>query len=219
MSRRIRVAVVDEHPLFREGVAHTLGGSDLFELVADGACADDAVRLTKTTPADVVLLDVNLPGGGIAAARAIAQARRDIKIIMLTVSDSEATVSEAMRAGAHGCILKWTSGAELVAAICAVWHGEPHIAPGLATQLLMPASDRGPASKVKSGSLALTEREDQIIGHVAQGLTNKEIARHLGLSDKTVKYYMTNIMQKLNVRNRVEAVLVRQTRSRVGAGS
>lgn len=165
-----------------------------------------------------MLLDVNMPGGGIAAARAIAQARQDIKIVMLTVSENEENVSEAMDAGAHGYILKGTSGAELIAAICGVWHGEPYVTPSLAARLLLLARKKALASNDKSDSPNLTDREDQIIGHVALGLTNKEIARRLDLSDKTVKHYMTNIMQKLKVRNRVEAVLVRQTKARVDAG-
>jgi two-component system, NarL family, nitrate/nitrite response regulator NarL len=218
MSERIRVAVIDDHPLFRDGVAHTLRSSELIDLVGEGSCADDALRLIKEKDSDVVLLDVNMPGGGIAAARAIAQFRQGIKIIMLTVSENEEHVTQAMDAGAHGYILKGTSGAELVAAICGVWHGEPYITPSLAARLLILARRKATqVSNTKSDPLDLTEREDQIIGHVALGLTNKEIARRLEISDKTVKHYMTNIMQKLNVRNRVEAVLVRQTKSRAGA--
>lgn len=219
MSGRIRIVVIDDHPLFREGVAHTLRGNSLFELVGEGTCADDALRIVKSQAPDVVLLDVNMPGGGISAARAIAQTRPDIKIVMLTVSESEENVTEAMDAGAHGYILKGTSGADLIAAICGVWHGEPYVTPSLAARLLLLARKKAQALKVKSDSLNLTEREDQIIGHVALGLTNKEIARRLAISDKTVKHYMTNIMQKLNVRNRVEAVLARQTKLRADVGS
>jgi two-component system, NarL family, nitrate/nitrite response regulator NarL len=210
MTDRIRVAVIDDHPLFREGVAHTIRSSKMLEVVAEGACADDAIRIVKDELPDIVLLDVSMPGGGIEAARAISHSCPDVKTIMLTVSESEEHVSQALAAGAQGYVLKGTSGPELINTMRAVARGESYVSPSLAARLLT-VSRRAPQVSTEDGDRAdLTPREEGILDHVAQGMTNKEIARRLNISEKTVKHYMTNIMQKLHVRNRVEAVLVFQ---------
>jgi two-component system nitrate/nitrite response regulator NarL len=210
MTDRIRVAVIDDHPLFREGVAHTIRSSKVLEVVAEGACAEDAIRIVKDELPDIVLLDVSMPGGGIEAARAITQSCPFVKTIMLTVSESEEHVSQALAAGAQGYVLKGTSGPELINTMRAVARGESYVSPGLAARLLTIAR-RPPQSSNDAGDLPeLTRREEGILDHVARGMTNKEIARTLNISEKTVKHYMTNIMQKLHVRNRVEAVLAFQ---------
>jgi DNA-binding NarL/FixJ family response regulator len=155
-----------------------------------------------------VLLDVSMPGGGVEAARAISSACPVVKIIMLTVSESEEHVHEAMEAGVRGYVLKGTSGLELVNTLRAVARGEYYVTPRLAARILA-LSRRPQKAPVQQGSLPdLTKREEQILDRVAHGLTNKEIAKALQISEKTVKHYMTNIMQKLQVRNRVEAALV-----------
>jgi DNA-binding NarL/FixJ family response regulator len=217
MTDPIRVAVIDDHPLFREGVAHTIRSSGMLQVVAEGASAEDALRVVMDEMPDIVLLDVSMPGGGIEAARAIAKACPVVKIVMLTVSESEEHVAEALDAGALGYMLKGASGAELISTMCAVSRGESYVTPGLAARLLTISRRKSQASLSDSDLTELTRREDQILDHVAQGLTNKEIARSLNISEKTVKHYMTNIMQKLQVRNRVEAVLALQKRARTAA--
>jgi two-component system nitrate/nitrite response regulator NarL len=210
VSERIRVVVVDDHRLFREGVAHTLRGASFLELVGEGSTADDAVRIAKAELPNIVLLDVSMPGGGIEAARAIAHACPVVKTMMLTVSESEEHVAQALDAGAQGYLLKGTSGLELIAAMRSVARGDSYVSPRLAGRLLT-LSRRQSGSGAKPTELAdLTKREEQILDHVAQGRTNKEIAIQLRIGEKTVKHYMTNIMQKLQVRNRVEAVLALQ---------
>lgn len=210
MKDVIRVAVVDDHPLFREGVTHTLRSSDMMEVVAEGASSDDAVRIAGHHRPDVMLLDVSMPGGGIEAARRIAQTCPHVKTIMLTVSESEEHVSHALDAGAQGYVLKGTSGSELLATTTAVHRGECYVSPGLAARLLAQGKRSAQPAKLDPALPELTRREEQILDSVGRGLTNKEIARSLKISEKTVKHYMTNIMQKLQVRNRVEAVLVLQ---------
>jgi two-component system, NarL family, nitrate/nitrite response regulator NarL len=208
MADPIRVAVIDDHPLFREGVAHTIQRSGTLQVIGEGATADDAIRIAKAELPDIVLLDVNMPGGGVEAARAISNVCPVVKIIMLTVSESEEHVHEAMEAGVRGYVLKGTSGLELVNTLRAVARGEYYVTPRLAARIL--ALSKRP-SKTNDGPDAfpdLTKREEQILDRVARGLTNKEIAKDLQISEKTVKHYMTNIMQKLQVRNRVEAALV-----------
>jgi two-component system, NarL family, nitrate/nitrite response regulator NarL len=213
MADRIRVAVVDDHPLFREGVAHTLRSSKALEVVAEGASADDAIRIVKDELPDIVLLDVSMPGGGIEAARTIARVCPVVKTIMLTVSESEEHVAQALAAGAHGYVLKGTSGPELIDTMRAVSRGESYVSPSLAARLLMLARRPTPAAAQESELPELTKREESILDHVARGMTNREIANSLRISEKTVKHYMTNIMQKLHVRNRVEAVLAFQRKA------
>ncbi len=211
MSNRLRVAIIDDHPLFREGVAYTLRSSLVLDLVGEGGTADDAVRIASQQSPDIILLDVSMPGGGIEAARSIARIRPIAKTIVLTVSESEQDVSQALEAGVKGYVLKGTSGSELLETILAVSRGESYVTPGLAARLLTQVRRPEPA---RAAALPqLTGREGQILAQVARGLTNKEIARALSLSEKTVKHHMTNVMQKLQVRNRVEAAMVyrRQT--------
>jgi DNA-binding NarL/FixJ family response regulator len=213
MAERIRVAVVDDHPLFREGVTHTLRSSKTVEVVAEGATSDDALSIATSHNPDIMLLDVSMPGGGIEAARAISQNCPAVKTIMLTVSESEEHVSQALEAGALGYVLKGTSGLELIATTSAIYRGESYVSPGLAARLLA-QSKRQPQTIEDDANLPeLTKREEQILDNVGRGLTNKEIARGLNISEKTVKHYMTNIMQKLQVRNRVEAVLALQKKA------
>lgn len=208
MAEPIRVAVVDDHPLFREGVAHTIQRSGLLHVVAEGASADDALRIAKSETPDIVLLDVSMPGGGVEAARAISSACPVVKIIMLTVSESEEHVHQAMEAGVRGYVLKGASGVELVSTLRAVARGEYYVTPRLAARILALSKRSSKAQEQEAASPDLTKREEQILDRVARGLTNKEIAKDLQISEKTVKHYMTNIMQKLQVRNRVEAALV-----------
>ena len=212
MTDPIRVAVIDDHPLFREGVAHTIQRSGILEVIGEGATAEDAVRIAKAELPDIVLLDVNMPGGGVEAARAISNACPVVKIIMLTVSESEEHVHQAMEAGVRGYVLKGTSGLELVNTLRAVARGEYYVTPRLAARILALSTRPSEGSDSPDAFPDLTKREEQILNRVARGLTNKEIAKDLQISEKTVKHYMTNIMQKLQVRNRVEAALLFRTK-------
>lgn len=213
MTERIRVAVVDDHPIFREGVAFTIRSSQAFEIVAEGASADDAIRIAKDLLPDVILLDVSMPGGGIEAARSISTACPVVKVIMLTVSEQEEDVTQALEAGANGYILKGTSGTDLISTLQSVSRGESYVSPGLAARLLAVSMRNVRQQARPAEQVELTKREEQILELVARGLTNKEIANTLAISEKTVKHYMTNVMQKLQVRNRVEAVLALQKKT------
>ena len=211
MTAQIRIAVVDDHPLLREGVVGTLCAAGL-DVVGEGASAADAVRIAAEHAPQVMLLDISMPGGGVEAARAIAKAHPGIRTIVLTVSEREDDVIAAMEAGARADILKGVGGPELLATIRAVSRGETYIAPQIAARVLSRMQRRvnGGASKAKAVESELTLREEQIMDQVAKGLTNKEIALKFSLSEKTVKHYMTSVMQKLQVRNRVQAVLALQ---------
>ncbi len=217
MNGKIQVVIVDDHPLFREGVAHTLQSETDLEVVGQGATAEDAIRLACDLLPDLILLDIDMPGGGLNAIHAIATTCPVTKIVMLTVSADEDNVVAALKAGARAYILKGVAARELLSILRSVCSGEGYVPPALAASLLSEMTRASSETQLAPSPLdALTEREQQILEQVAAGSSNKEIAQHLGLSEKTVKYYMTNILQKLQVRNRVEAALLAQQGGRIG---
>src|SRR5262252_10208951 len=212
MTNPIRTAVVDDHPLFREGVAKLLARTPGLEIVADGSTATDAVNIAQRLLPDVILLDLNLPDDGVGAASTIAREYPAVRIIILTASECDGDVATMLQLGVHGYILKGCTGQEIVRAVQRVYGGEFYVTPSLAARVLTQMST--PAPKAGDDSEGLSSREEIILGQVSKGLTNKEIARALNLREKTVKHYMTNIMQKLGVRNRLEAALMGQKRQR-----
>ncbi len=203
MSCKVRIGIVDDHPLLRQGVVATLKRIADFEVVEQGGSADEAKAIAAEFEPHVMLMDVHMPGDSFAAVRAITSTSASIKVLMLTVSESEEDAYAALEAGAKGYVLKGVSGPELVQAIRNVAKGETFITPGFASRLINNLKKHNEGEKTIAD---LTHREEQIIREVANGLTNREIALKLSLSEKTVKHYMTSVMQKLHVRNRVEAV-------------
>jgi two-component system nitrate/nitrite response regulator NarL len=212
VTNPIRIAVIDDHPLFREGVAKLLARTPGIEIVGDGGTAVDAVNIAQQLLPDVILLDLKLPDDGTMAASTIASEYPEVRIIILTASDCDNDVAAMLQLGVYGYLLKGCTGQEIVRAVQRVHAGEFYVTPSLAARLLMEMST--PAAKGDDGSEELSSREEIILAQVSKGLTNKEIARALNLREKTVKHYMTNIMQKLGVRNRLEAVLMGQKRQR-----
>ena len=209
MSDIVRVALIDDHPLFRDGVANTLDREADFEVVAQGKDASQAVNIAHDLLPDVMLVDISMPGGGIEAVREIASSCPVVKIIMLTVSEDEDDVVDSLKAGAQGYILKGVSGPALLRIVRSVVNGESYLTPSLAVRVLTDLRNDPLHEDAKENARAhLSAREEQILELVAQALSNKEIGEKLSLSEKTVKNYMTNILQKLQVRNRVEAALL-----------
>jgi len=206
----VRVVLADDHPLFREGVANTLADLGDFEVVGQGASATDAVNLVQNLLPDLVLLDISMPGSGIEAARRINLTCPVVKIVMLTVSEQDDDVMAALKAGARGYVLKGVGGEELVRVLHAIYNGDSYVSPSLAARLLAEMQPSGSAHEQDPSDL--TAREEQILRLVARGLSNREVGQELQLQEKTVKHYMTNILQKLQVRNRVEATLVARER-------
>ncbi|MDM8350757.1 response regulator transcription factor [Pseudomonas sp. sp1636] len=202
MNDKIRIGIVDDHPLLRQGVATTLQKEADFDVVAQGDSADEAREIAARCIPDVLLMDVNMPGDSFAAVRAISKAQPAVNVLILTVSESENDAFAALESGARGYVLKGVSGPELVLAIRSVAKGETFITPEFASRLLSHLRKH----ESEARGVELTCREEQVIREVAEGLTNREVAAKLGLSEKTVKYYMTIIMQKFHARNRVEAV-------------
>jgi two-component system, NarL family, nitrate/nitrite response regulator NarL len=215
MFEATRIILVDDHPMLREGVAATLSAESDFEIVGQGDDAEMAIQLAGELQPDVMLLDVSMPqGGGLRAAREIADRYPIIKIIMLTVSETEEDVLGAFKAGARGYVLKGVKGSELVRIVRTILGGEPYVTPKLAATLLGEAREKTTKSPPEPDPLSdLTRREKEILELVAVGQSNKEVARNLNLTEKTIKYNMTNILQKLQVRNRVEAALLARASS------
>ena len=207
MDERIRIAVVDDHPIFRNGVSQTFRDSEDLELVATGASHQEAVEIARRATTDIILLDIQLPGGGLEAVRSITEMESAPKVVMLTASDDESNVLAALEAGASGYILKGVSANELIGAVRSIQGGETYVTPALAARMLRGIHKRPAPGAAESSVFVLTPREETILDCVAVGRTNKEIAIELSISEKTVKHYMTTIMHKLQVRNRVEAAL------------
>ena len=209
MSERTSVVIVDDHPLFRDGVVQILLADPDFEVVGEGSSASDAVHLCQELLPDLLLLDISIPGGGLNAAREIADCCPLSNIVMLTASEAEEDLLAAFKTNARGYILKGVSARELIRILKAVSAGESYVTPSLAASLLSDLSGvKGKSEQQNNPLEKLTEREHQILDLVAKGHSNKEVALSLFLSEKTVKHHMTNILQKLQVRNRVEAVLL-----------
>lgn len=202
MSSLIRIVIVDDHPLLREGVANTLRKRPDLKVVEQGGSAEEAKAIAARVVPDVLLMDVDMPGDTFAAVRAIADQLPEVKILMLTVSESVEDAYSALEAGAKGYVLKGISGPDLVKAIRSVAAGDIYITPEFEKKLLSNFRKREAEGKI----IQLTFREEQVIREVSNGLTNKEVAGKLAISEKTVKHYMTCVMQKFNARNRVEAV-------------
>jgi DNA-binding NarL/FixJ family response regulator len=202
MNPFIRICIVDDHPLLREGVANILRRRADLQVVEQGANADEAREIAQRVRPDVMLMDVNMPGDVFAAVRFISTELSDVKVLMLTVSESENDAFLALEAGALGYVLKGVSGPELVLAIRLVAKGQTYITPDFVNKLL--SNFKKHAADIHTFDLTL--REEQVIYEVSKGLTNREVASKLLISEKTVKHYMTCVMQKLHARNRVEAV-------------
>jgi DNA-binding NarL/FixJ family response regulator len=201
----IRLAVIDDHPLYREGVARSLGEIGGFEIVGQGASRDDAIALAESCAPDVLLIDLSMPGGGLAALAELLRRRPDQKIVVLTVSESSDDVACALNHGARGYVLKGVGSKTLAEVLRTVVAGESYLSPTLAARLL---SDVAAGRERHDPIAELNERERQVLSLVASGLSNKRIALRLGLQEKTIKYYMTRILTKLQVSNRTEAAMV-----------
>ena len=204
MLPSIRVAIVDDHPLVREGIIHAIGAADDdIMVVGEGATAAEAVELVRTLTPDVLLLDLNIPGLGLVALGEIARMQFPTRVIVLTVSEDSDDVMEALRHGVSGYVLKGIRGSDLKDIIRRVHRSERYVSPELAARLLSDLSR--PSIRPDD---CLSRRESEIFRLVRRGCCNKDIAKHLGISEKTVKHYMTTIFRKLEVRNRTELAVL-----------
>jgi two-component system nitrate/nitrite response regulator NarL len=209
-----RILIADDHPLYREGVARTLSADPGLEVVAAASDGEEAVALALDLRPDLVLLDLSMPGaGGLAALQALRRAAPDLRVAILTASEEDQDVIEALKAGAQGYVLKGIGGDALVAAVKDLARGQTYVSPHLAGRMLdiLRAEREGRAAAPQR----LTPREEEILRELAEGKSNKEIARALSIQEKTVKHHVTVILQKLQVRNRTEAALKAKERRRL----
>lgn len=202
----IRLAVIDDHPLFREGVTRSLSEMEGFLVVGQGETRDDALRICEEVHPDVMLLDISMPGGGIEAIQPILERAPGQRIVMLTVSEQADDVTTALSLGAKGYVLKGVGSRTLADIIRTVASGQSYVTPTLSARLLSELN----GADTSKGNLfqELTVREREVLELVAEGLSNKHIAIKLNLQEKTVKHHMTQILSKLQVSNRTEAALV-----------
>jgi DNA-binding NarL/FixJ family response regulator len=207
-SNPVRVLVADRQPLFRRGVAAVLAGEPDLVLVGEAADGSEVLELVGRLRADVVLLDLGVPGGGVEACALLRATRPDVRVVVLTDADDDADLGGAVRAGARGYLLKDTTPEELVEAVRAVAAGSSLLSPAMASRLLDEFAvtlrrSEGPAE----GTGALSRRELEVLTLVARGLNNRAIADTLFISENTVKNHIRNIHEKLQVHSRMEAVV------------
>jgi DNA-binding NarL/FixJ family response regulator len=208
--RTIRVLIADDQALFRRGLYVVLGTEDHIEVVAEAANGEEAVALAAELVPDVVLMDVRMPRvNGIDAARQIRAANPATKIVMLTVSDDEEDLYDAVKAGANGYLLKEISVEEVAEAIRAVVQGQSLISPTMASKLLSEFNVLAKKAEERQQypTPALTTRELEVLKLVAKGMSNREIADALYISENTVKNHVRNILEKLHLHSRMEAVI------------
>ncbi len=210
-DERLRVLIADDHELFRRGLRMVLDDETDIEVVAEAGDGREAVELAREQVPDVVVLDVRMPAvSGIEAARLIRGDQPGTRILMLTISDEEDDLFEAVKAGANGYLLKEISIDEIADAIRSVHAGQSLITPSMASKLLTefaelvrreePVPQDVPAPR-------LTPREMEVLQELAKGLSNRDIAQSLSIAENTVKNHVRNILEKLHLHSRMQAVL------------
>ena len=208
MSDVIRIVLADDHPIYRDGLARSLNDDPGLEVVGEASDGAEAAEVVLRERPDVVLLDISMPkGGGIAALSRIMQMQAPPRVAMLTASEADDDLMQAIKLGAMGYILKGVGAGELVDLVHELHAGRSYVSPGLAGRLLVAMRRRDVKAEVNPLD-DLSRREEDILKLVAQGKSNREVGDALELQEKTVKHYMTSILQKLQVRNRVEAAML-----------
>ena len=206
----IRVLIADDQALFRRGLFVVLGTEDDIDVVAEAEDGEEAVAKAEEMAPDVVLMDVRMPRvNGIEAARRIREILPSTRILMLTVSDEEDDLYEAIKAGANGYLLKEISVEEVASAIHSVMQGQSLISPSMASKLLNEFNSlaKMAAEREQLPAPVLTARELEVLKLVARGMSNKDVADELYISENTVKNHVRNILEKLHLHSRMEAVM------------
>ncbi|MGO4671935.1 LuxR C-terminal-related transcriptional regulator [Bosea sp. 2YAB26] len=205
----LSVAIVDDHPMLMEGIAVLLKRWGGFMLAATGTVADHIVPIARTHRPDEMIVDLSMAGDVFQAIADALKIAPETKIVVFTASASTEDAIRALDAGAKGYVLKGSPGEDLFQALQAAQRGDVYVTPSFATKLICALKEKT-LERQKAVSNRLSVREQQIVNLLLLGKMNNEIARELSLSAKTVKGYMTNLMAKLNARNRLEVVLAAQ---------
>ncbi len=206
---KTRIAFIDDHPTLLAGMVAIFSTEPDYEIVGTGVSADDAVRLAETAAPDVLIADMSMPGDVFAAIANVTRRTPPVQVIVFTAYANVDTALQAVDAGAQGFVLKGRPTTDLLTAIQTVRSGEIYVSPDFAPKLMGGFRNRARREK-EMRSAQLSAREVQIVECLLQAKSNKEIARTLDLSEKTIKHYMTNLMNKLKVKSRLEVVLAAQ---------
>ena len=206
---KIRILLVDDHDLFRSGIKALLQRQSDIEVVGEAGDGLEGVKLIEQTPADVLLLDCDLPSmKGYEVLAQIREAHPNLAVIMLTVSEDYDTLGECLRLGARGYLLKNIDQEFLLRSIRSVYQGESVISPQMMTKFVTRlATQDEPSAREASDPATLTRREKETLRWIARGVSNKEIARAMGLAESTVKVHVQSILRKLGVASRVQAAV------------
>ena len=206
MEKPIRVMLVDDHVFWRRGVQQIVDAEADMSVVAEASDGQEAIARAVAAKPDIILMDVNMPKvSGVEATRSIAGALPDVRIVMLTVSDTDENLFESIKAGAVGFLTKDVSPDDVTAAIRETMEGESSLSPFVAARMVK-YIQRGGLEQTRKVPTNLTEREDEILRLIARGARDREIAEQLFISESTVKKHVQNVLRKLHARNRVEAV-------------
>jgi DNA-binding NarL/FixJ family response regulator len=200
----MRVLIVDDHALVRSGIASLLMANDI-EVVGEASSGLEAVEKTRCLRPDIVLMDIKMPGcNGLQATHLIKAEMPQTKIVMVTAFDDDEDLFEAMKNGAVGYILKNINAEEFIELLSSVMRGEVAVSPWIASKIVKGLFRNGGRLRAKHTDNDLTTKEEEVLGLVAGGAANKEIAFSLNISENTVKYHLRNIMEKLHFRNRAQ---------------
>lgn len=201
----MRILIADDHALFRESLGSLLTARE-FDVVGEASNGREAVEKAWELKPDVVLMDLSMPEvGGLEATKHLTAELPDIKVVILTASDDDESLFEAIKAGAKGYLLKDLDADEFFALLGAVGRGEPALTPSLARKLLDEFAR--PAGKKRDDPDALTDREQEVLEFMVDGITtNRKLAQQLGISENTVKFHVRNILDKLHLHNRAQVV-------------
>ncbi|HMM53644.1 MAG TPA: response regulator transcription factor [Candidatus Desulfobacillus sp.] len=208
MAAPIRVLLVDDHALFRSGIKALLQRQKDFEVAGEAADGLEGVKRAKSLRPDVVLLDLNMPGiSGHEAVRLIVEELPETRVVMLTVSEDAEDLLEALQAGAQGYLLKNIETGYFISAVRSAAEGEAVMSPQMTAKLMQSVRARPATASRPPDKERLSPREREILGFLARGASNKEIARGLELAESTVKIHLQSIMKKLNLVSRVQAAV------------
>jgi DNA-binding NarL/FixJ family response regulator len=206
LEKPIRVMLVDDHVFWRRGVQQIIDAEADMSVIAEASDGQEAIARALAANPDIILMDVNMPTvSGVEATRSIAEALPEVRIVMLTVSDTDENLFESIKAGAVGFLTKDVSPDDVTAAIRETMEGESSLSPFVAARMVK-YIQRGGLEQTRKPPTNLTEREDEILRLIARGARDREIAEQLFISESTVKKHVQNVLRKLHARNRVEAV-------------